>query len=43
MLREGDRVPKLSVLDDTGKLVSTHDLLGSHVVLWFYPKDSTPG
>ena len=43
MLGEGDGLPKLTLLDDTGTSVSTGDLLGKHLVLWFYPKDSTPG
>lgn len=44
MLAEGDKLPKLTLLDDAGNKVSTHDLLGEgHLVLWFYPKDDTPG
>lgn len=43
MLAEGDKLPKLTLLDDAGNRVSTHDLLGGHLVLWFYPKDDTPG
>ena len=44
MLAEGDRLPKLTLLDDTGAKVSTHDLFGDGpLVLWFYPKDDTPG
>jgi len=31
------------MLDDTGKTVSLHDLKGQRVVLYFYPKDDTPG
>jgi thioredoxin-dependent peroxiredoxin len=44
MLAEGDRLPKLTLLDDAGNNVSTYDVLGDgHLVLWFYPKDDTPG
>ena len=43
MLDVGDTLPNLTLLDDTGKSVKTHDLLGGHLVLWFYPKDDTPG
>lgn len=44
VLAEGDKLPKLTVLDDAGGSVSTHDLFGEgYLVLWFYPKDSTPG
>jgi peroxiredoxin len=43
MLSEGDKLPNVTLLDDSGKSVRTHDLLGGHLVLWFYPKDDTPG
>jgi peroxiredoxin Q/BCP len=44
VLAEGDKLPKLTLLDDEGNRVSTHDLLGKgDLVLWFYPKDDTPG
>lgn len=43
MLGEGDRLPNVTVLDDEGKAVSTADLLGAPLVLYFYPKDDTPG
>ena len=43
MLGEGDQLKKLTLLDDTGAKVSTHDFLGSYLVLYFYPKDDTPG
>ncbi len=36
-------MPDLTVTDDTGKLVRMRDLLGKSLVLWFYPKDDTPG
>lgn len=29
--------------DETGKTVSLHDFLGKKVVVYFYPKDNTPG
>jgi peroxiredoxin Q/BCP len=43
VLEVGDKLPKLTLLDDEGHPVSTHDLLDGHLVLWFYPKDDTPG
>ena len=43
MLGEGDRLPDVTVLDDQGAEVSTNALLGSPLVLYFYPKDDTPG
>jgi peroxiredoxin Q/BCP len=43
MLEAGATMPSLNVADDTGKSISTQDLLGHPVVLYFYPKDDTPG
>ncbi|HUA09528.1 MAG TPA: peroxiredoxin [Candidatus Acidoferrales bacterium] len=43
MLAEGDKLPQLTVTDDTGKPVETAALLGGPLVLYFYPKDDTPG
>ena len=36
-------MPKFSVVDETGKTVTEQDLLGRKTVIYFYPKDSTPG
>jgi peroxiredoxin Q/BCP len=43
MLGEGDRLPAVTLLDDEGKTVTTTELLGGPLVLYFYPKDDTPG
>jgi thioredoxin-dependent peroxiredoxin len=43
MLGEGDQLPVVTVLDDEGNAVTTTDLLGGPLVLYFYPKDDTPG
>ncbi len=43
MLATGDKLPKLEVTDDQGHQLSTSDWLGKPLVLWFYPKDDTPG
>lgn len=43
MLDVGATMPQLAVQDDTGSTVNTADLLGKTLVLWFYPKDATPG
>ncbi|MBV9719853.1 MAG: peroxiredoxin [Candidatus Eremiobacteraeota bacterium] len=43
MLGEGDRLPAVTLLDDQGGSVTTTDLLGAPLVLYFYPKDDTPG
>src|SRR3954470_18326493 len=42
-LRVGSKAPDFTVLDDTGKSVSLGDFRGRNVVLYFYPKDDTPG
>ena len=36
-------MPRFSVVDETGKSVTEKDLLGRKTVIYFYPKDSTPG
>jgi peroxiredoxin Q/BCP len=43
VLAEGDKMPSMTVLDDSGNTVNTSDLTGKPLVLWFYPKDDTPG
>lgn len=43
MLDVGASIPRMTVLEDSGKSVNTGDLLGKTLVLWFYPKDGTPG
>jgi peroxiredoxin Q/BCP len=40
---EGAKAPDFSVLDDRGEKVSLSDFKGRVVVLYFYPKDDTPG
>ncbi len=42
-LKVGDKVPKVLLPSDIGKEVSLGDFLGKKVVLYFYPKDDTPG
>jgi peroxiredoxin Q/BCP len=43
MLEVGDKAPDFSGVDETGKKISSKDLRGSKVVLYFYPKDDTSG
>ena len=42
-LKEGDKAPDFAVPDQEGNLVRLKDLRGKKVVLYFYPKDDTPG
>ena len=39
----GDKAPDFSLPDKTGKLVSLTDFAGEKIILYFYPKDNTPG
>jgi peroxiredoxin Q/BCP len=39
----GSMAPDFTVLSDEGKEVSLSDYRGKNVVLYFYPKDDTPG
>jgi peroxiredoxin Q/BCP len=43
MLREGDLAPDFTSRDAEGNAVRLSDLRGRNVVLYFYPKDDTPG
>lgn len=42
-LKEGDAAPAFTMPASGGKTVSLAKLKGKHVVLYFYPKDDTPG
>ena len=42
-INEGDKVPDFSLPADDGSTVRLSELAGRNVVLFFYPKDSTPG
>lgn len=43
MLTAGQKAPDFSVPNQDQKLVNLSDLLGKKTVLYFYPKDDTPG
>jgi peroxiredoxin Q/BCP len=42
-LKEGQKAPGFSAKDQNGNTVSLDQFLGKKVVLYFYPKDDTPG
>jgi peroxiredoxin Q/BCP len=42
-LKEGAKAPTFNLPSSTGKKIALKDLKGKKVVLYFYPKDSTPG
>ena len=43
MLKRGDNAPEFSLLDQNGKTCNLKDYQGKKVLVWFYPKASTPG
>ena len=43
MLRVGEKAPDFSLPTGDGKVLSLKDFRGKKVVLYFYPKDDTPG
>jgi len=42
-LTVGDQAPDFETIDDQGRKVKLSDMRGKRVVLYFYPKDNTPG
>lgn len=42
-LKEGDLAPDFSANTNSGSSVSLSELKGKHVILYFYPRDNTPG
>ena len=42
-LNGGDKAPDFTAKDQNGKTVSLSDYKGKNVILYFYPKDDTPG
>ncbi|MGZ4391705.1 MAG: thioredoxin-dependent thiol peroxidase [Gaiellaceae bacterium] len=43
MVEEGTQAPDFALTSDSGETVMLSDLRGRQVVLYFYPKDDTPG
>ena len=43
MIKIGDKAPDFTLFDKDGNAVTLSDFLGKKVVLYFYPKDNTPG
>ncbi|HBJ38847.1 MAG TPA: thioredoxin-dependent thiol peroxidase [Planctomycetaceae bacterium] len=42
-LEEGSKVPSFTLIDDSGDKIKSSAWSGSPVVIYFYPKDDTPG
>ena len=43
MLEKGIKAPDFTLPDKEGNMISLSDFLGKKIVLYFYPKDNTPG
>lgn len=43
MLKEGTKAPAFALPDKDGNIVTLEDFAGKKLVLYFYPKDNTPG
>lgn len=42
-LKQGDKAPDFAVADQKGKKIKLNDFKGKKTVIYFYPKDMTPG
>ncbi len=42
-LKEGDLAPAIKAADQSGELITLEEYRGKKIVLYFYPKDNTPG
>jgi peroxiredoxin Q/BCP len=42
-LEKGDKAPDFSGMDDKGNILNLSDFQGKKLILFFYPKDNTPG
>src|SRR6201996_7232776 len=42
-LKDGDKAPDFTAKDQNGNSISLSDYKGKTVILYFYPKDDTPG
>ena len=43
MIQEGRKAPAFNLLSSTGDKLALKDLAGKYVVIYFYPRDNTPG
>lgn len=43
MLKEGDKLPNFELFSDTNENIQINDFIGKSLIIYFYPKDDTPG
>ena len=43
LLKQGDKAPEFSLPNQDGDIISLNNLQADKIILWFYPKASTPG
>ncbi len=43
MIKVGDKMPHFEVIDQDGKTITSESLIGKKTIIYFYPKDNTPG
>ena len=43
MLKLGDKMPSFEVVDQDGNKITSSELKGKKTIIYFYPKDNTPG
>ena len=43
MLKVGDKIPEFNTVSESGEVISSDTLGGEKFVLYFYPRDNTPG
>ena len=43
MLKIGDKAPAINSIDENGEVITLEQFKGKKIVLYFYPKDMTPG
>jgi peroxiredoxin Q/BCP len=43
MLKEGDKAPAFALDSDSGKKINLSDFKGKTLIVYFYPRDNTPG
>ena len=43
VLKEGDLAPAIEAKDENGEIITLEEYKGKKVVLYFYPRDNTPG